>query len=107
MRNNSVKYFFQLGPVVHEKMSFKGISYLSSGSPFCSAERNRLCSFGRGYQEEQFCEIILNWDQWFRKRCHLKDFLSGALAALLFGGAEPFVQFWQKGHHGEHSYEVI
>ena len=38
--------------------------------PFCSAERNHLCNFGR---EEQFCEIILNLDQWFRRRCHLKD----------------------------------
>ena len=36
-------------------------------------------------------EIILNLDQWLR--CRLKDFLSGALAALLFGGAEPFMQF--------------
>ena len=49
--------------------------------------------FGGGYQEEQFCEIILNLDQWFRKRCPLKDFLSVALAVLLFGGAEPFMQF--------------
>ena len=43
------------------------------------------------YHEEQFCEIILNLDRF--KRCHFKDFLSGALAALLFSGAEPFVQF--------------
>ena len=30
--------------------------------------------FGRGYHGEQFCEIILNLDKWFR-RCCLKDFL--------------------------------
>ena len=42
----------------------------------------------------QLCKIILNLDQWFRRRCHLKDFLSGALVALEFGGAEPFMQFW-------------
>ena len=36
-------------------------------------------------------KIILNLDQWLR--CHLKDSLSGALAALLFDGAEPFMQF--------------
>ena len=35
---------------------------------------------------------ILNLDQWFR-RCCLKTFLR-ALAAPLFSGAEPFVQFW-------------
>ena len=46
-----------------------------------------MCGFVRGYNEEQFCEIILNLGQWFRRRCQLKDFLSGALAALLFSGA--------------------
>ena len=73
-------------------MLFKGISYLELWQPFCSAERNHLCNFGRGYQEEQICEIILNLGQWFM-RCLLKDFLSGALATLLFSGAEPFMQF--------------
>ena len=64
-------------------MLFKGISYLELWQPFCSAERNRLCKFGRGYYEEQFFEIILNLGQWFR--CRLKDFLSRALAALQEG----------------------
>ena len=30
-----------------------------------------MCNFGRGHYEEQFCEIILNLGQWFR-RCRLK-----------------------------------
>ena len=46
--------------------------------------------YGRMHHEEQFCEMILNLGQWFR--CCLKDFLSGALEVLLFGGAEPFMQ---------------
>ena len=78
--------------MVQEEMLFKGISCLDIWQPFCSVECNHLCNFGRGYYEEQFCEIILNLGQWFR-RCRLKDFLSGALAALLFCGAEPFMQF--------------
>ena len=41
-----------------------------------------LCNFIKGYHKEQFCENILNLDHWFR--CHLKDFLSRALAALQF-----------------------
>ena len=45
-----------------------------------------MCNFGRGYYEEHFCEIILNSGKWFRRRYRLKDFLSRALAALLFGG---------------------
>ena len=64
-----------------------------------------MCNFGRGYQEEEFCEFTLNFGYWFRS-CRLKDFLSGALAALLFSGAKPFMQFeWR--YHGEHSCEVI
>ena len=35
---------------------------------------------------------FLNLGHGFR-RCRLKDFLSGALAVLLFGAAEPFMQF--------------
>ena len=81
-------------------MSFKDISSLELWQSFCSAKLNHLCNFGRVYTEEQFCEIYLNLDQRFR------DFLPGALAALMFGGAEPFVQF-EKGHHGEHSCEII
>ena len=46
--------------------------------------------FGRGNPEEQFCEIILNLDLWYR-RCCLKYSLSGLLAALLFSAAEPFM----------------
>ena len=64
-----------------DKMPFKDISYLELWQPFCSEPI---------VNEEQFCEIILN--KWVR-RCHLKDFLSGVLAALLFGGVNPFMQF--------------
>ena len=33
-------------------MSFRYISFLSSGGPICSAEGNGLCIFGRGHYEE-------------------------------------------------------
>ena len=74
-------------------MLFQDISYLELWQPFCSIERNHLCNFGRGCYEEQVCEIILNFGQWFKRICCLKDFLSGTLATILFGGTEPFVQF--------------
>ena len=76
-------------------MSFKDISYLELWPPFCSVEWNHLCKFGRGYHEEKFSEIILILDHWFRK-CHLKDFLSRALGALMFDRAESIMQNWQK-----------
>ena len=54
---------------------------------------NHLCNFDVGYQEEQFCGIIIKLNRLFW-RCYLKVFfLSEALAALLFSGVEPFVQF--------------
>ena len=62
-----------------------------------------MCNYGRGYQQEQFCEIILNLDQWFR-RCHLKDFLSRALAALV---EQNHLCNFSRGHYGEPSCEVI
>ena len=71
-------------------MPSKGISYWELWQPFCSVECNHLCNLGRGYYEEQFCVIIYNLGKW---RSCLKDFLFGALAALLFGGVEQFMQF--------------
>ena len=66
-------------------MPFNDISYLELWQPFCSAELNHLYNFCRWSQEEQFCEIILNLDQWFRRRCVLKIF-------LIWSSACPFVQ---------------
>ena len=74
----------KFGPVVQE-MSFKDISYLALWRAFCYAEQNHLCNFGRGYQEEQFPEIILNLDQCFRRRCVLKKF-------LIWSSVGPYVQ---------------
>ena len=66
-------------------MSFKDISYLELWQPFYSREENHLCNFGRGHYEEHFCEIILNLDQWFRKKCCLKAF-------VIYSSGGPFVQ---------------
>ena len=79
--NNSVK-LFKFGPVVQEQMLFIDISYLELWWPFCSAKRNNmcLCNFGRGYPEEQFCEISSNLDQSFRRSCHLKQKFYGQTA---------------------------
>ena len=42
-------------------MSIKYISYLELWQLLCWVEWNHLCNFGRGYYEEQFCEIIWIW----------------------------------------------
>ena len=85
-RRHLEETFCKFGPMVQEEMPFKCISNVEPWQPFV------LCYFGRGYYEEHFCEINLNLGQWF-KRCCLEDFLSGTLAALLFGGVEPFMHF--------------
>ena len=56
-------------------MSLKDISYLEVWQPPCSVEQNHLWNFCRRHHEEKLCEIILNLDQWFRRRCHLNIFL--------------------------------
>ena len=61
---------FEFGPVVQDEMSFKDISYLEPWQPFTSAEQNHLCNFVKRHYEEQFCELIMNFDQWFRRKCH-------------------------------------
>ena len=50
--------------------------------------------------EEQFCVIILNLGQWFRRRCLSKDFLSVDLAALLFSGAGTIYAILEEGIMG-------
>ena len=67
-----------------QEMSFEDISYLELWWCLCSEEQNHLYNFGRGYQEEQFCQIIFNLDQWLR-RCLLKIF-------FIWSSGSPFVQ---------------
>ena len=43
--------------------------------------------------KKHFYEVVLKFGQWFR-RCYLKICLILAMVAILFSGAEPFVQFW-------------
>ena len=83
--DQSCDFFFQFGPVVKHKMSFKDISFLELWWPYCSAEWNHLCDFSKGHYEEKFCEVILNLDQLFRRRCLLKLF-------LIWSSGGPFVQ---------------
>ena len=86
-------------------MQFKGFSYLELWQPFCSAELSHLCRFGRGYPEEQFCDIFLNLGQWFR-RCRLKDLYLELWRASCWVEQNDLCNF-ERGHHGEHSCEVI
>ena len=81
--------------MVQEEISLNVISYLALCWPLLHWS-GAICAISvEGImQAEQFCEIILILDLWLRRRCHLKYFLSGALAALVFVGAELFVQFW-------------
>ena len=65
----------EFGPVVQEEMLFKGVCYLDIWQPLCSVDQNYWCNLSRRYHEEQFCEIILNLNQWFRRKCRLKVFL--------------------------------
>ena len=77
--------YMEFGPVVQKVMLFKDISYLELWQPLCLTDQNDLCNCDRRYHEEQFCEIIFNLDQWFRRKCRLKMF-------LIWNSDSPFVQ---------------
>ena len=70
---------------VAKEISFKDVSiYL--WWPCCSTELNILINFGRRHHKKHFFEIILNLDQLFRRRGHLKICLiysSGGLFSVL------------------------
>ena len=70
--------------MVQEELLSKDISYLELWWLLCLVEQNYLCNFGRRHHEEQFCAIILNLDQWFRRRCRFKIF-------LIYSSGGPFV----------------
>ena len=81
--------------MVQEKISFKDISYLELWQPFCLAEPNHLCNLGGGHHKEHFCEFFKIWTI-VQEEMSFTSFLSGALAALMFGRVELFVQFWRR-----------
>ena len=66
-------------------MTFKDISYPELLQPLCSVDWNLLCNIGRRHPEEQPCEMSLNLDQWFRRKCCLKVF-------LIWSSSSPFIQ---------------
>ena len=71
-------------------------------------EQHHLGNYGRGHYEEHFCEITLNFKQRFRRRCRFffRYFVSRALAAVLLGGKNCFVNF-VRGHYEKHFCEII
>ena len=72
--------------MVQEEKPFKDIYYLELWRPFCFMQSRIICAiYGRRHYEEQICEIILNLDQWFKRRCRLKIF-------LIWSSGGPFVQ---------------
>ena len=77
--------YIKCGPVVQEEMSFKDRSYLELWQLPLFGGLDPLCDIGRRHHEEQSCEIILNLDQWFRRKCSLKVF-------LIWSSGSPFVQ---------------
>ena len=76
--------------MVQEEISLKDISYLKLWNP------------GRRHHEEQFCEIILNKDHWFRRRCPFKIFLIWILWLLLCSEEQNHLRKFCRGYYEEH-----
>ena len=77
-------------------MRFKAISYLELWQPFCLAERNHLYILVEGIKRKilrNYFELGSVVQMFFLKKKKKIKILSGALATLLFSGADPFIQF--------------
>ena len=48
------------------------IFYLELWCSFCPTQPNVLCKLIRGHYGVHICEIILDLEKWFRRRCRLK-----------------------------------
>ena len=92
MRNKPVKLFRTWTSGSGGNAVKKVFLVWSCGSPFIQRSVTICVILVEGIQRNNSVRFFLNLGQWFR-RCRLKDFLSEALVALLFGGAEPCMQF--------------
>ena len=72
---NICEIIFEFRPLVQGEMSLKDFSCLDLWQSFCMTEGNHFCNYAGGYYEEYFCEIALNLDSWFRRKCCLNIFL--------------------------------
>ena len=63
-------------------MTLKGFSFFLALAATYSVEQTDFDIFGRRRIRAHFCEIILKSVHWSRRRCHLKDFIFLALAAI-------------------------
>ena len=66
-----------------------------------------MCNFVRRHHEKQFCEIILNLDQWFRRRCCLINISYLELWRPSCSAEQDHLCNFGMGHYGEHSCEII
>ena len=66
-----------------------------------------MCNFGRRHYKEQLCEIILNLDQWFRRRCCLKAFLSWSCGGPFFSAELNHLCTFGRGYYEEQFCGII
>ena len=74
-----------------EERLFKDISYLELGLDLCSAEQNHLCDIGSMHHENNSVNLFEFGSVIQEGNAVKRDFLSRALAALLFSGTKLFV----------------
>ena len=92
-------FFFEIGPLVLEKMSFKSFSVFSYGSHVVQWGGTILAMLVDGHPRN-FCGIILKSGHRPRKRWFLKVFLFLALAAILFCGSVRIISIFVEGLQG-------
>ena len=70
-------------------------------------EWKHLCNFGGRHHEDQFCEIILNLDQWFSKKMSFEEIFYLELWQLFCSAEWNHLCDLSKGHCEEQFFGII
>ena len=84
LRDNEIRLYFEIRPRKRCRL------FILLFFPYCSAERNHLCSFGTGAEEEYGWNYFQIMQLAYEEMSFKFRFLFLARVAILFGGAKPF-----------------
>ena len=101
-----LRTYLEFGPVV-QGISFKDISYLELQWPSCSVKHYHLGTFGRGNNEKQFCEIILNLNKVVQEELSFKDISYLKLLWPSCSAEQNHLRNFGSGHYENHFCQII
>ena len=102
MRNKSVKLIW-----IWTSDRLKVFLIWGSDSPFFQLSKTICAILFEDIMRNTSVKLFWIWASGSRVECIFKDFLSGSLVALLFGGTKPFILFWKRASWGTFMWSYI